>query len=325
MGQIEKSLLNRISSSNAVALVQNVLSERQKFSLPSYKTELLAALSHSTEVHPVNLIGMTAVLHFFKTIEPITVHIREDLSPQLNKNENLFVCLLFMFDLLDESEMLDYLDVLFAAILERPEGAQHLNVLLDVCYRKFSQLHPSILTRLYELYSKIDVSSLTDLRMKFLFKDLRDRFDNKFKRTYPYAKDIELLLGNTLNIPEATSREMARQKGSSMAKFLNTKLRRDIFECISKSISVVDCYKRLLECSFSNVQYGEVFVVLAYCAHKERPYNAFYASVAQTILSKHPKKYGKLLRNALHRMREIVGDGAGDNLAAFSRDCAPGL
>jgi hypothetical protein len=315
-----KSIVNRVNSSNAISLSQALLSDakaRGRFSLKQYELEVLHSIQTTPDIHPVNLIGMTGLFFLLKEhFDAPSFGLSDKMSMLRNKSGNMFVCFLFMFELIEESQMSWYIESLFQNVHQKPELVEALSSLLAICYQKFSASHPSLLSLLYSLYLQVDNDGTPkSLRLKFLMMDLKDMFDNKSGKAHAYSKDIDFLKKNK---PFVDS-NCGKKKVSAFSKFFNTNLRNELFTCISKSVNVVDCYKRILDHDFTNAQYVEVFLCLAYCASREKPYNPFYGQVARSLVLKGPRKYRRILVESLSRFNQIFGKES-EKLKSFKSD-----
>lgn len=300
-----KSLLNKVNVGNCYTLAKSHLDEKY---VTSYAKCVEEIMDNQADLHPCNIIGMVGLLHFWRklgarpTIPKVQLAAGIFSRPVLLRNHVTFSCILYMFDLLEEKDLINMTDFLFEHFYE-PMSLVCLSRVFDIVYTKLKTHSPSSIESFYAHFLKLSKEKPATLRHKFLLQDLEDMFSNKYKRVYPYIQDMQFILGTTIEVSEGI--KSSTQGGSSKFQaFFSTQLRKIIFDIVRNSEDPLDCFRRINELSLSKKQMSELFLVLMFCACKEKPYNEFYLEVIRSITIKTPRST-KLIRGTVFKLFDM--------------------
>lgn len=299
------SLLNKVNVGNCFLLAKLHIDDSF---VSKYAKGVEEFMASDVDLHSCNIIGMVGLFYFWRKLGaspaspafPFTDDIFK--RPSVLKNHVTFRCVLYMFDMLSESELIALTDFLFKHF-DEPISLVCLNRVFDIVYAKLKTHAPNAIESFYQHFSKLKKEETSSLRHKFLLQDLEDIFSNKYKRAYPYMQDIRFLLSMSVESSVAVKKDSIKSN-SKFIVFFNTQLRKIIFNVITKSEDPSDCFRRLLDLGLSKKQVSELLLVLLFCACKEKPYNEFYEEVLRMYLIRAPKT-SKLLRGAVFKLLDL--------------------
>ena len=291
------SLLNKINSTNCFKLAKHYSKSEDVINI--YAKSVLEYLNIDSEHHICNLIGICSLSFFWKRMSSLRPdNVEVPLSPSFLSKSNFlinycnFLCIEYFLDNKDEGKFNNLLNFLFENI-ENYICLICLKKLIAFTFYKLSTDSPLLLQNIYEKYQNFP-KIFTSLRHKFFYQDLDDLFNNKCKRTNPYLKDIQMIRSFSLDGDTLKT----ENSSNNFLSFFNTQLRKKIYNIISQSVNINDCFQSILMLNTSSVQWKEVFLILLYCSVKERPYNRFYFEVIKMILISNPK-YSKFLKDSI--------------------------
>lgn len=300
-----RSLLNKVNVGNCYLLAKLHMKGSCISTYPEHVEEFMRS---DADLHSCNIIGMVGLLYFWKKLGakpelpefPYVNHIFA--HPAALKNHVTYRCILYIFDILQEEELIEMTDFLFSRF-DEPISLVCLNRVFDIVYNKLKTHSPKAIENFYSHFSKVKNEKLLSLRHKFLLQDMQDIFSNKYKRVYPYMQDIRFLLSIPVQINSGPA-EKSKKSGTKFKAFFNTQLRKVILNVVTSSEDPSDCFRRLIDLGLSKKQVSELFLVLMFCACKERPYNDFYFEIFKLFVIRTPKT-SKFIRGGIFKLLEL--------------------